>query len=90
MVDAISGFILVEGIHLLGTKLKMDDPVGAIAVHGLCGIWGTLAVGLFFNFFWLILWKWFNTTWHSKCWCYGSWLLDYGLFKHFFYGPLSK
>ncbi len=47
MVGAISGFILVEGIHLLDAKLRIDDPVGAIAVHGLCGIWGTLAVGLF-------------------------------------------
>jgi Amt family ammonium transporter len=28
-------------------KLKIDDPVGAFSVHGTCGIWGTLAVGLF-------------------------------------------
>ena len=30
-------------------KIKIDDPVGAISVHGICGIWGTLAVGLFGN-----------------------------------------
>ena len=39
--------LLVEGVRFLEWKLKVDDPVGAIAVHGICGIWGTLAVGLF-------------------------------------------
>lgn len=47
IVGVISGIILVEGIHFLDTKLRVDDPVGAITVHGICGIWGTLAVGLF-------------------------------------------
>lgn len=47
IVGLISGIILVEGIRFLETKAKIDDPVGAIAVHGFCGIWGTLAVGLF-------------------------------------------
>lgn len=37
----------MEGVRFLEWKLKVDDPVGAIAVHGICGIWGTLAVGLF-------------------------------------------
>ena len=46
----IIGFIaggLVVGSVLLLDKLKIDDPVGAISVHLVCGIWGTLAVGLF-------------------------------------------
>ncbi len=43
----IAGIILVEGVRFIEWKLKVDDPVGAVAVHGLCGIWGTLAVGLF-------------------------------------------
>ncbi|MFC7063618.1 ammonium transporter [Halobacillus seohaensis] len=43
----IAGVILVEGVQLLDRKLHIDDPVGAIAVHGICGVWGTLAVGLF-------------------------------------------
>ncbi|MCC2252619.1 ammonium transporter [Virgibacillus sp. AGTR] len=47
IVGLISGIILVEGIHWLDAKLRIDDPVGAITVHGLCGIWGTLAIGLF-------------------------------------------
>ncbi|WP_272031175.1 ammonium transporter [Oceanobacillus kimchii] len=47
IVGLISGVVLVEGIRFLDTKLRIDDPVGAIAVHGICGIWGTLAIGLF-------------------------------------------
>ncbi|WP_431028164.1 ammonium transporter [Lysinibacillus sp. LZ02] len=43
----LAGVILVEGVRFIEWKLKVDDPVGAVAVHGLCGIWGTLAVGLF-------------------------------------------
>jgi len=37
---------VIYGIEWLN-KLQIDDPVGAFPVHGLCGIWGTLAVGLF-------------------------------------------
>ncbi|WP_017473511.1 ammonium transporter [Amphibacillus jilinensis] len=47
IIGLISGIILVEGVTFIDTKLKIDDPVGATSVHGLCGIWGTLAVGLF-------------------------------------------
>ncbi|WP_339215871.1 ammonium transporter [Ornithinibacillus sp. FSL M8-0202] len=47
IVGLISGVILVEGIRFFDAKLQIDDPVGAITVHGLLGIWGTLAVGLF-------------------------------------------
>ena len=46
LIGAIAGVILVLGISLLD-KLKLDDPVGAIPVHLICGIWGTLAVGIF-------------------------------------------
>lgn len=44
-IGAIAGVIVVLGL-LLFDRLQIDDPVGAISVHGLCGIWGTLAVGL--------------------------------------------
>jgi Amt family ammonium transporter len=45
-IGVIAGVIIVLGISLID-KLKLDDPVGAIAVHLICGIWGTLAVGIF-------------------------------------------
>jgi Amt family ammonium transporter len=45
-IGIIAGIIIVLGISLID-KLKLDDPVGAVAVHLICGIWGTLAVGIF-------------------------------------------
>jgi len=46
LIGLIAGIIVVLGISFI-EKLKLDDPVGAIAVHLICGIWGTLAVGCF-------------------------------------------
>ena len=46
LIGAIGGGIVVMGVSMFD-RLRIDDPVGAISVHGLCGIWGTLAVGLF-------------------------------------------
>ncbi|MDO1502077.1 ammonium transporter [Winogradskyella maritima] len=46
IIGAIAGAIIVFAVSLID-RLKLDDPVGAIAVHLVCGIWGTLAVGLF-------------------------------------------
>nr|WP_261132695.1 ammonium transporter [Bacillus sp. Marseille-Q3570] len=46
-IGFIAGIILIEAVPFIDQKLKLDDPVGAIAVHGFCGIWGTIAVGLF-------------------------------------------
>lgn len=48
IIGLIAGGIVVGGIALID-KLKLDDPVGAVAVHLICGIWGTLAVGIFGN-----------------------------------------
>jgi Amt family ammonium transporter len=45
-IGAIGGILVVFGVVALD-KIRVDDPVGAVAVHGMCGIWGTLAVGLF-------------------------------------------
>jgi len=46
LIGAIAGAIIIFAVSLID-KLKLDDPVGAIAVHLVCGIWGTLAVGIF-------------------------------------------
>ena len=48
IIGAVSGAIIVFAVSLID-RLKLDDPVGAIAVHLVCGIWGTLAVGIFGN-----------------------------------------
>ena len=45
-IGAIGGVIIVLAVGLID-KIRLDDPVGAIAVHLICGIWGTLAVGIF-------------------------------------------
>ena len=46
LVGLIAGVLVVFSI-LFFDKAKIDDPVGAVSVHGICGIWGTLAVGIF-------------------------------------------
>ncbi len=46
LIGAISGTIVVFSVFLFD-KLKLDDPVGALSVHLVCGVWGTVAVGLF-------------------------------------------
>ena len=47
IIGAVAGLLVVFGVWLLDYKLHIDDPVGAVAVHCLNGIWGTIAVGLF-------------------------------------------
>lgn len=47
MIGFIAGIIVVLSVEFLDKVLKIDDPVGAVSVHGVCGAWGTLAVGLF-------------------------------------------
>ena len=46
-IGAVAGLLVVFGVWLLDYKLHVDDPVGAVAVHCINGIWGTLSVGLF-------------------------------------------
>ena len=45
-IGLVAGVIVVFAIVFFD-RIKIDDPVGAISVHGICGIWGTLAVGIF-------------------------------------------
>ncbi|MGI6029355.1 MAG: ammonium transporter [Candidatus Heteroscillospira sp.] len=47
VIGSVGGVLVVFGVWLLDNVLRIDDPVGAVAVHCLNGIWGTLAVGLF-------------------------------------------
>jgi len=47
IIGIVAGLLVVFGVWLLDHKLHIDDPVGAVAVHCLNGIWGTIAVGLF-------------------------------------------
>ena len=46
VIGIVSGYIVVRGVELLD-RLQIDDPVGAFPVHGMCGVWGTLSVGIF-------------------------------------------
>ncbi len=47
VIGAVAGLLVVFGVWLLDEKLRVDDPVGAVAVHCMNGIWGTFATGLF-------------------------------------------
>ncbi|MEO2027718.1 MAG: ammonium transporter, partial [Fuerstiella sp.] len=47
LIGAIAGVLVYFAVLFIDGVLKIDDPVGAISVHLVCGIWGTLAVGLF-------------------------------------------
>jgi Amt family ammonium transporter len=49
LIGAIAGVLVVVAAVFIDTKLKIDDPVGASAVHGVNGAWGILSVGLFSN-----------------------------------------
>lgn len=46
-IGVIAGFAVVFGIEFVDQKLKVDDPVGAVGVHGICGCLGTILTGLF-------------------------------------------
>jgi ammonium transporter, Amt family len=46
LLGGVAGVIVVLGVELL-EYLRIDDPIGAVPVHGICGIWGTLSLGLF-------------------------------------------
>jgi len=46
LLGGVAGFVVFGGVKLL-EYLRIDDPIGAVPVHGMCGIWGTLSLGLF-------------------------------------------
>jgi Amt family ammonium transporter len=49
VIGAISAPIMLVSVSVIERVFKIDDPVGAISVHGTCGLWGILAVGIFAN-----------------------------------------
>src|SRR3954452_5233163 len=49
VIGTIAGLIVIEAVFFVERRLKLDDPVGAISVHGVCGVFGVLAVGIFAN-----------------------------------------
>ena len=49
VIGIVAGLLVIEAVFFVERKLKVDDPVGAIAVHGVNGIFGVIAVGLFAN-----------------------------------------
>jgi Amt family ammonium transporter len=46
-IGVVAGFVVCYSVRFFDSKAKIDDPCGAISVHGMCGVWGLLAVGLF-------------------------------------------
>jgi Amt family ammonium transporter len=46
IIGALAGFIVVYAVYFFD-RIRIDDPVGAVSVHGVCGAFGTIAVGLF-------------------------------------------
>lgn len=47
IIGAVGGILVVLSVMFIDRILKVDDPVGAVSVHGVCGLWGTLSCGLF-------------------------------------------
>ena len=47
IIGVVAGVLVVLSVRFFDSVLKVDDPVGAVSVHGVCGAWGTFAVGLF-------------------------------------------
>ncbi|MXY22312.1 MAG: ammonium transporter [Dehalococcoidia bacterium] len=47
VIGLIAGVIMIFGVDFIKNVVKADDPVGAVTVHGICGAWGVLAVGIF-------------------------------------------
>jgi ammonium transporter, Amt family len=47
VIGCIAGVLVIEAVFFVERRMKIDDPVGAISVHGVCGLWGVISVGIF-------------------------------------------
>jgi Amt family ammonium transporter len=47
VIGTVAGLLMIASVSFVENKLKVDDPVGAVSVHGANGLWGLLAVGIF-------------------------------------------
>jgi Amt family ammonium transporter len=47
MIGLVAGVLCCASVFFVERQLKVDDPVGAVSVHGMCGVWGMLSLGLF-------------------------------------------
>ena len=47
VIGGVAGVLVVASVEIIDKVLKVDDPVGAVSVHGVCGVWGTLALTFF-------------------------------------------
>lgn len=47
IIGAVAGWLVVTSVLFIERRMKIDDPVGAVSVHGACGIWGVLSLGIF-------------------------------------------
>ncbi len=65
IIGFVAGAIVVLAVEGID-RLRIDDPVGAISVHLICGIWGTLAVGIFADEFSILV----PANRHCRCWCF--------------------
>lgn len=89
LIGAVAGILVILSILFIDLVLKIDDPVGAISVHGVCGLFGTLCVGLFASDGTGLLygggWKFFQTQCVGALTCVGWGLicgfLLFGLIK---------
>ena len=85
MIGAICGIVMIFSVDFIDHILKIDDPVGASSVHGVCGCLGTILTGLFVHRRRTALWWWFNFllaqlfgTTVVGCWAAG---MGYLIFK---------
>lgn len=84
IIGAVAGVLVVLSVEFIDKVLKIDDPVGAVSVHGVCGSWGTLALCFFLKdsnaevSFWVQL----LGVASMFAWSFGTGMIVFNLIKH--------